>query len=860
MTAGLTKKRITDYSKAYWREILAFFCLLMGIYFLRQERHEIGMLLPYLRQANHLGWLFVVTGLFVLLQAGMYVQSFLAVHTPLKWRYAVELFLKRNLLSVFLPGGGVSALAYVPLNVKKAVKQKVSIYQASALFGFAGVLSTLIISLPVLFLNTGVVSRSYAITALVMIVAVVVVAIVFLMALQTKGRFYRFLHSRFASLMMEVDTLSDVSINKKPFAGAVAASIGVELCGIVHLYLAMLAVGATPSLAAAGIAYIVATLLMVASPFLKGLGAVELSLVYVLSSFGYVPVQALAIVIIYRVFEFWLPLLGGLIAFLLKGKDIFLRLFPAFSVFFLGVINFLSVLTPPLLQRFHWIRTWVPREAIHASNLFVLLTGFTCIITATFLVKGWRTAWWIALVIALLSIPTHLIKALDYEEAMIAAAVGCILLLTRRQYRLKSNPRLVRIGLKVALAAFAALLVYGIAGFYFLKVRHFGVDFTWQQSVLNAIRAFVLLQPIGLAPKTAFGREFITSAYFLGGSAWLFLLYTFIKPYWPLHPKTEAVKESVLQLVQQYGHSTLDYFKITGEKLFFLSARHQGFIAYAVTGQFAIVLEEPVCAEAVKTAVLREFEAYCRQAGLKTAFYRVGEHSLNYFTPFKKRKLLIGQEAIMEVSQFSLNGKSKKALRNTLNSLKQKGYSTRLCPAPQSDAFLQELKAVSDEWLQHNHFKEINFAQGTFDAAVLKNQDVIAVFLNNRVVAFLNIVPDFAPDECTYDLIRKTAEAPAGCMDALLMALIQEAQQRGWRYLNLGLVPLSGVTEAQSTAEQLIQYAYARFKRFRPFQGSRAFKEKYASTWVNKYLVYENDFDLLQLPAALNKVMKYPHA
>jgi hypothetical protein len=25
---------------------------------------------------------------------------------------------------------------------------------------------------------------------------------------------------------------------------------------------------------------------------------------------------------------------------------------------------------------------------------------------------------------------------------------------------------------------------------------------------------------------------------------------------------------------------------------------------------------------------------------------------------------------------------------------------------------------------------------------------------------------------------------------------------------------------------------------------------------VNKYLVYENDFDLIQLPAALNKVMQ----
>jgi phosphatidylglycerol lysyltransferase len=36
----------------------------------------------------------------------------------------------------------------------------------------------------------------------------------------------------------------------------------------------------------------------------------------------------------------------------------------------------------------------------------------------------------------------------------------------------------------------------------------------------------------------------------------------------------------------------------------------------------------------------------------------------------------------------------------------------------------------------------------------------------------------------------------------------------------------------------------------------RDFKEKYATIWEDKYLVYDTDYDLLQLPAALNKVMQ----
>ena len=93
--------------------------------------------------------------LYILLQSGIYVNSFLVIKSHISWKHSIELFLKRNLLAVFLPGGGVSALAYVPFNIKKAIGSKGTIHQASGIFAFAGMLSTLIVGLPVLFLNIG---------------------------------------------------------------------------------------------------------------------------------------------------------------------------------------------------------------------------------------------------------------------------------------------------------------------------------------------------------------------------------------------------------------------------------------------------------------------------------------------------------------------------------------------------------------------------------------------------------------------------------------------------------------------------------------------------------------------------------
>jgi phosphatidylglycerol lysyltransferase len=72
----------------------------------------------------------------------------------------------------------------------------------------------------------------------------------------------------------------------------------------------------------------------------------------------------------------------------------------------------------------------------------------------------------------------------------------------------------------------------------------------------------------------------------------------------------------------------------------------------------------------------------------------------------------------------------------------------------------------------------------------------------------------------------------------------------------MGMVPMVGITQPDNTAERLIKLAVAKIKRYQHYHGLREFKEKYATWWQNKYLVYENDFDLLQLPNALNKVMQ----
>jgi phosphatidylglycerol lysyltransferase len=844
----------------YWREILAVLMLLLAIFFFRGERKELRVIIPEIQKAS-IYWMLValfITALNIYFQAGMYRQSFAATGPALSWQHAISLFLKRNFLSVFLPAGGVSALAYSPMQIRKAGYTKMQVYQASGLFAFTGLLTVFIAGLPVVVftLFRGHQAGRYW-TGLLVLLLIILALFVLVRSVRQKGILYKWIDRKFPAFTPDLHTIFNTAVKPAKFTGGVLYSLGVEACGMLHVLIAMLALGLPASAGTAATVYIIAVLTTIISPFLRGLGAVELVMVYVLQQFGYSSVDALSVTIIYRVLEFWLPLAAGFIAFSWAGRHVFLRAAPCVLIFILGITNIISAITPPLHQRVNMLLEYIPLTAIHATHLLVLFTGLALLVTTAFLFRGLRNAWLIALSLSVLSMAGHLLKALDYEEAIVAAVTIAVLLITAGEYRIRGSNKWMQAGLKMCALSFMAVLLFGFISFYFIDIKHFGEDFTWRQSLLHTFKIFLLAEDTGLHPVTRFGQEFVWFIRALGFITWAFLLFTLIKPHIKTELPGETQREKAKFLLSQFGNSANDFFKVYKDKLYFFSALHEAFIAYRIAGGFAIALEEPVCSEENKVPVLQEFNRHCRQMGLKPVFYRVDENSIPWFSKLKKNSLKIGQEAILEIEKFSLEGRDKKSLRNGLNSLQKNGYAACLMTAPHPPEMLRHLRTISDEWLKSFQKKEFTFSQGMFDEAELLKQDLIVLTDSEGTVkAFLNIMPDFKEGECTYDLIRKTNDAPPAAMDALIIKLIDYASKRKIKYLNLGMVPMSGISAPANTAEYIIQMAAAKIKRFQHYRGLRSFKEKYATIWENKYLVYDNDFDLLQLPLALNNVMK----
>ena len=845
-------------NKFFWQFFLAIFMLLMAVFFIRQQHVEV---LKIRSQLSNSVTFYIIIGvaltiIYILAQAQMYIYSFRAMHKKVSLLTALILFLKRNLVSLFLPAGGFTSLAFFTTELEDKGISKSKIYLASTLYGFCSILSVVFVALPVLafaLLTTKL--GTIEILSFIFLLLITTCLAITVYSISKKGWAYRYLVKFRPSLAAILEDMIEEKINRRQFWYTLFVSIFIELIGIAHLYVCMLALNYEASLPAAIIGYIVMVILLIASPFLRGLGTIEVSLTFILKQFGFPLLAAASITLLFRFFEFWLPLAGGIISFIIKKNNLVLRVLPAFMILLLGVINILSALTPAIPERLRFVTNLLPNHIVVTSNALVLISGLILILISIFLLQGSRRAWYVALSLTVLSIVANLVKAIDYEEALVAFIAASALFYTRENYKLKPHLRIIKVGYQVFLYAIAGLLAYGVLGFYFMKRHHFGTDFTFLESVKAVLKVIFFIDDMALVPLTRFGANFEKSIYLISGSVILFIIYSLLRPYFNKPYNSPVDFTDADNLLQKSGCSALDYFKTYPDKFIFFNEARNAFISFKVTRHFVIVLEDPV-AETIseKINIIQVFEERCKNNGFITAYYRVPEESLPMYTSLKKKYLPIGEEAVLNLNTFTIDGGKMKTTRSAINRLTAEGFIFRVNLPNQKEGLLQKLEKVSDNWLKDLNQKEVAFTQGVFDKSILKHQTIITVEdAEEKVYAFLNLVEDYAPGEATYDLIRKEPDAPNGILDMLLAKTYSYLKEEGYTSVNMGLAPLSGI-EGINLTQKTIKYAYENLKAFAQFKGLRKYKEKFFPQWKKKYLIYSHHYHLLQVPSALKRI------
>jgi phosphatidylglycerol lysyltransferase len=325
-------------------------------------------------------------------------------------------------------------------------------------------------------------------------------------------------------------------------------------------------------------------------------------------------------------------------------------------------------------------------------------------------------------------------------------------------------------------------------------------------------------------------------------------------------PRERALARGI---VERYGRTSLDYFKLWNDKTFFFSPSHRAVIAYRVTGNVALALGDPVGPEEELLAAARNFVEYCQDNGWTVGFHQTLPDFLPMYQRLRLKKLKIGDEAVVDLGTFTLEGKAKREFRYKLRQMEALGVSAVEYSPPVPDALIAQLKEVSNQWLTIPGRRERTFTLGQFDREYLRTTSVlVAMDKNGRVLAFVNIITMPPASEISVDLMRRRTDAPNGVMDYLFIKMCVIEKGRGFKRFNLGMAPMAGFQEREeaSAEERAIHAFFQQLNFLFSFRGLRAYKAKFATTWEPRYLIYSNVLELPRLALALRRVSELREA
>lgn len=521
----------------------------------------------------------------------------------------------------------------------------------------------------------------------------------------------------------------------------------------------------------------------------------------------------------------------------------------------MGVVNVISAVIPSMRDRLRLLRLlgeYSPFSIRAGGHLVSALAGFALLLLSVSLWRRKQLGWLLTLLILVISIPVHLLKGLDYEEASFAALLACLLISLRPHFHARSDPPSVRHGLLTLLAALAFTLIYGVIGFYLLD-RHFKVSFGFWSALRQTIVMFTQFYDPGLEPVTGFGRYFVDSIYVISAVTIGYALLMLLRPVLSRHSRTEEERSRAWEIVRAHGRTALARYALLDDKSFFFTPTGS-LISYIVEDRVALVLGDPIGPDNDIEGVISSFKDLCSQNDWLPAFYQVSPTWLNCYTTLDFDVLNIGHEAIVDLSSFSLAGSENKTLRNSYNKLTKLGYHYDVIQPPYSARMLRELKFISDDWLTARRATELRFSLGWFDEAYLNTCPILLVRdKEGFIVAFANLVTEFQANEIAVDLMRYLQHVESGLMDFLFVSLFQWAREQGFAAFNLGLSALSGVGEHSDDpmVERALNFIYQNVDRFYNFRGLHSFKEKFHPIWSQRYLVYPNMSHLPAISAAL---------
>lgn len=514
------------------------------------------------------------------------------------------------------------------------------------------------------------------------------------------------------------------------------------------------------------------------------------------------------------------------------------RRIASYGVAGLGVLGLLSAASRPMRGRLTDLLQIVPFVVPRTAAVTLVFASFALLLTARGLRRGHRLAWLAATSLLVISVALHVVKGIDIEEAVLATA-GAVWLGTHRDAFPVSPSK----------AAAHRSLRLGVGGALLTAVVAIGLSAT----VGRVGRPDVESSPRSIAERFGadevfplrLGGHFGTAVLIalglglVGSTLWVLLSPRLFSPLTGLAHHRE--RERARALVARYGGGSLDYFALRDDKQWFFTGN--AVVAYTVRAGVCLVSPDPIGPTEERALTWAAFTTHAEESGWSVAVLGAAAGWLSIYERSGLRAVYLGDEAVVDCADFTLEGGAMKSLRQAANRVRRAGYTVTFHDPASLEVDLTrqllELSVISRRGQTERGFSmTLSRLFDPEDTGLL-----LSVARNAEGVpeAFVQWVPARDLDGWSLDVTRRNTDAdlPNGIMDFLVIETINHIAEQGGGGLDLNFAVLRTLVSGERSGwlARMVRAGPARTSARAEIESLWRFNAKYQPRWVPRYAV-----------------------
>jgi len=511
----------------------------------------------------------------------------------------------------------------------------------------------------------------------------------------------------------------------------------------------------------------------------------------------------------------------------------------ALAALVVGAVNLISALTPNLSWRGHVLLDLGAVEAVPIFHALAVPAGVAlCLVSVYLAGRRWR-AWQAAMVLLVVLGFLNLLKGLDFEEAIVSWGVAGLLLSGRRAFTVRHEPLTARSAVLwvplfgLAAAVIAALALWAAAPHAGLldSLRETGDLLLWQTGPLHLHGVFSWL-PLGIGLIS-------------GLTLTAFVILVFRPLAAPRERPEAGARLLAHDLVRAHGADTLSFFKLREDKQYFFAAHGEAFLGYRTEGGALLVSGDPVGPPEALPALVRDVVTFAGERGLRLGVVGASASVLPLWELAGLRSFYLGDEAMLDLREFSLEGRPIRKVRQSVTRMAKAGFTAEVHRLSELDEnALCELERVLELGREGAPERGFSMAMDSLRGEHLDDSVVVlARDADQAVRGVLHFVPCYRRPAMSLSFMRRDPSTPNGLTEFMVARSTELLRERGVEEISLNFAAFARwIHSPEKWHERILGRVVALANPFFQIESLYRFNAKFFPRWEPRYLLFHGPF------------------